>query len=227
MSNECPSGPGTELPETHPDRYASVYVISAPSGAGKTSLVRALVEEDPELVISVSHTTRDKRPGEIDGDHYHFIASQQFQEISKAQGFIESATVFGNNYGTSHQWVEAQRAAGFDVILEIDWQGAHQVREALRDSIGIFVLPPSLEQLEMRLRQRRQDSDEIIRQRMQAAVEEIHHYNEYTYLIINDDFNTALGELRTIIASHRLCRSRQASKNAELIARLLAGGGLE
>jgi len=211
-------------PETTPARRGSVYVISAPSGAGKTSLVRTLVREDPGLLISISHTTRPKRPAEVDGDHYHFISPRQFQEMSDPGGFIEHAHVFGNDYGTSHSWVESQRHSGYDIILEIDWQGARQVREQVRDSIGIFLLPPSLEQLEQRLRQRQQDSDEIIWQRMQAAVKEIHHFNEYQYLIINDDFAMALSELRCIIASHRLCQSRQAATHAKLIAGLLAAG---
>ncbi len=205
-------------------RRGSIYVISAPSGAGKTTLVRALIEEDPGLRISISHTTRPKRPAEVDGDHYHFISPRQFQEMSDAGGFIEHAQVFGNHYGTSHNWVDSQRNSGYDIILEIDWQGARQVREQVRDSIGIFILPPSLDQLELRLRQRQQDSDKIIWQRMQAAVEEIHHYNEYQYLIINDDFATAARELRCIIDSHRLCQPRQASAHADLIAGLLAAG---
>jgi len=211
-------------PETVAARRGSVFVISAPSGAGKTTLVRALVREDSGLRISISHTTRPKRPAEVNGDHYHFISPRQFQQMSDGGGFIEHAQVFGNHYGTSHSWVESQRNSGYDIILEIDWQGARQVREQVRDSIGIFILPPSLEQLELRLRQRQQDSDKIIWQRMQAAVEEIHHFNEYQYLIINDDFATATRELRCIITSHRLCQPRQASVHTDLIAGLLAAG---
>jgi guanylate kinase len=222
MSNS----PMTSLPSTESGNASvqrgSVYVISAPSGAGKTSLVRALVQSDSGLLISISHTTRSKRPGEINGDHYHFVSQQEFREISERDGFIEDAHVFGNDYGTSHDWVEQQRAAGCDIILEIDWQGARQVKEKVRDSIGIFILPPSLEQLEERLCQRRQDSSDIIRQRMKAAVEEIHHFNEYQYLIINNDFDIALEDLRIIIESQRLNQRRQASKHANLITGLLA-----
>ncbi len=205
----------------------SVFVISAPSGAGKTSLVRALVENDPALRISVSHTTRAIRPGEVDGDHYYFVNRQTFQQMSSEGAFIEHAHVFGNDYGTSLQWVENQRQAGYDIILEIDWQGAHQVREKVGDSIGIFILPPSLEQLERRLRQRQQDSATIIGQRMKAAVEEIHHYSEYPYLVINDDFTSALVDLRAIITSHRLRQSRQSHRHATLLHRLLATEHME
>ncbi len=222
MSNsQITSPPNTDSGNTSVQR-GSVYVISAPSGAGKTSLVRALVQNDSGLLISISHTTRAKRPGEINGDHYHFVSQQQFQEISQRDGFIEHAHVFGNDYGTSCEWVEQQRVTGYDIILEIDWQGARQVKEKVRDSIGIFILPPSLEQLEERLCQRRQDSSEIIRQRMKAAVEEIHHFDEYQYLIINNDFATALEDLRSIIESQRLSQQRQACKHADLITRLLA-----
>ncbi len=210
--------------EAEAARRGSVYVISAPSGAGKTTLVRALVEEDPSLLISISHTTRPQRPAEVNGDHYHFVSPRKFQHMADSGGFIEHAQVFGNHYGTSHSWVDNRRNAGYDIILEIDWQGARQVREQVRDSIGIFVLPPSLEQLEYRLRQRQQDSDKIIRQRMQAAVEEIHHFSEYPYLIINDDFACAVAQLRCIIESQRLCQSRQACAHADLIAGLLAAG---
>lgn len=210
-----------------PPLRGNVFVISAPSGAGKTSLVRSLVRDDPSVMISISHTTRPQRPAEVDGDHYHFVSTQRFGEMARRGEFIEHARVFGNDYGTSGHWIEAQRNSGYDIILEIDWQGARQVREQVPDSVGIFILPPSLEQLEWRLRQRRQDSEAIIGQRMRAAVEEIHHYHEYAYLLINDDFATAVEQLRTIIHSQRLSQPRQAAVHADLIAGLLAVGTQE
>jgi guanylate kinase len=199
-----------------------LYIISAPSGAGKTSLVSALLKKMGEgLALSVSHTTRQPRPGEVDGQDYHFVDSATFREMIDAGVFLEHAQVFGNFYGTSRPGVEEQLSAGEDVILEIDWQGARQVRQALPEAVGIFILPPSREALEQRLRARKQDNDEVIARRMRDAVSEMTHYREYDFLIINDDFERALEELATIPGCRRLRLSRQEQFQAGLLAALV------
>lgn len=176
-----------------------LYIVSAPSGAGKTSLVKALVDSTPNLLASVSHTTRTMRPGERDGVNYHFVSRQQFADMVAQNAFLEHAEVFGNCYGTSRQWVLDTLAGGRDVVLEIDWQGARLVKQKMPDAVSIFILPPSREALRERLTGRGQDPVEVIQQRMAQAVSEMSHHSEADFLLINDDFSTALGEFRAII----------------------------
>jgi guanylate kinase len=196
-----------------------LFIISSPSGGGKTSLVRALLEAEPEVRLSVSYTTRDARAGEVDGRDYHFVAPPVFQRMLEAGEFLESAVIYGNRYGTSQKWIERERAEGHDVLLEIDWQGAQQVRRLLRQVVTIFVLPPSPEVLESRLRGRGQDSEEVVTRRLAAARHEIAHVSEYEYVIINDDFNRAAQDLRSIIRAERLKLARQLARNLNLINR--------
>ena len=198
-----------------------LYIISAPSGAGKTSLVRELVSKLDDVVVSVSHTTRAKRPGETDGIHYYFIDNPTFTSLIEAGAFLEHARVFDNFYGTSQQHVEQQLAEGKDVILEIDWQGARQVRRIIKDSQSIFILPPSREALKQRLISRGQDDARVVERRMQDAVNEMSHYAEFDFLVINDDFEQALTELKAIVTSNRLQQSRQAQKHETLLQELL------
>ncbi len=181
----------------------TLYIISAPSGAGKTSLVKALLDQDKQLTVSVSNTTREAREGEQDGVDYHFTRLDRFEEMVAAGEFLEHAKVFDNRYGTSQAEVERLLAQGLDVILEIDWQGAQQARERMPGCVAIYILPPSLEALKSRLRGRGQDDDEIIARRMQDARSECSHYDEYNYLIINDNFDTALADLASIFRAGR------------------------
>jgi len=201
----------------------TLYTISAPSGAGKTSLVNALLKDnkDPLLCVSVSHTTRARRPGEVDGVNYHFVPVETFRSMQQDNAFLESAEVFGNFYGTSRDWVQAQLDRGLDVILEIDWQGAAQVRSRIAPNKSIFILPPSLECLRERLTSRAQDDDETINRRMRQATDEISHYDAADYLIINEVFETALQDLRAIIRASRLERQQQQQNNTALLAALL------
>lgn len=200
----------------------SLYVISAPSGAGKTSLVNALVPSTEGIAVSVSHTTRAARPGEEDGTHYHFTDVDSFQAMVDKGDFLEHAQVFDNFYGTSRLSVETQLQAGLDVILEIDWQGARLVREQMPDCIGVFILPPSVAALEQRLRGRGQDGDDIIARRMRDARSESSHYDEYEFLVINDDFDMALLELRSIFIAQRLQTKRQKQRHQSMLDELLA-----
>ncbi len=200
----------------------TLFVVSAPSGAGKTSLVKALTERTSDLQVSVSHTTRPKRPGEKEGVNYHFVDKDTFQTMLGNCDFLEHAEVFGNWYGTSKSWVESRLKADQDVILEIDWQGAQQVRRQVPDSIGIFILPPSREALEERLKGRDQDSAEVIQQRMSQAREEMTHHVEYDFLIINDVFETALEQLHCIIKAQRQTIAKQTERHADLIKNLLS-----
>jgi len=202
--------------------HGNLFIVSAPSGAGKTSLVRAMMERLDGVVFSVSHTTRAMRPGEQDGRDYHFIDKAKFEAMIAAGDFLEHAKVFDNYYGTASASVESQLAAGQDVFLDIDWQGARQVRSAWPGVVSIFILPPSRATLETRLRGRGQDSDEIIARRMQGTVSESAHYEEYEYLIINDDFQTAQDELIAIVHAQRLHLIPQARRHRELLASLLA-----
>jgi len=201
----------------------TLFVIAAPSGAGKTSLVQALLECEPNVALSVSHTTRLPRPGEIHGQHYYFAGQAEFQELIQQHAFLEYAEVFGNFYGTSQAAVESHLAAARDVLLEIDWQGAAQIRHKLPCS-SIFILPPSREELLRRLRSRAQDSEAVIARRTAEAQMEMSHYAEFDYLVINDDFATALANLRAIIVSHRLRRPYQQHRYAKLIQELLRDG---
>jgi guanylate kinase len=199
----------------------TLYTVSAPSGAGKTSLVNALVERDPNLRVSVSHTTRSMRPGEDDGVNYHFVSEDHFRAMLDRAEFLEHAQVFGNLYGTSQAWVEQQLAAGTDVILEIDWQGAQQVKHLMPGTRAIFILPPSRETLEQRLTARGQDDSAIIAARMAEAVEEMSHYVESDYLVVNKDFDLALDELRAIVTSHRLLTPHRQAAIEPLLRELL------
>jgi guanylate kinase len=195
----------------------NVFVVCAPSGAGKTSLVRALLERDPRMHLSVSYTTRAARPGEIDGKDYHFVSRPQFQQMLQAGQFLESAQVHGNLYGTSQEWIERERRAGHDLLLEIDWQGAQQVRRLIAEVIGIFILPPSPETLRERLLGRNQDSPSVIERRLAAAREEISHAGEFDYVIINNDFDEAVGDLVSIVRAARLRSTLQLSRHAALV----------
>lgn len=199
----------------------TLYVISAPSGAGKTSLVRAMRERIPDLIVSVSHTTRPQRPGEIAGRDYHFVDRAGFERMIREQAFLEYARVFDHYYGTARTTVEPPLSQGQDVVLEIDWQGARQVRALIPESVSIFILPPSREALELRLRNRAQDSDAIIARRMQTAISEMSHYAEYDYLVVNDEFNLALNQLHSIVVAQRLETDRQTERLQELLRHLL------
>jgi guanylate kinase len=201
--------------------FGCLFTVSAPSGAGKTSLVRALIGADHKLRVSVSHTTRSIRPGETDGINYHFVSREQFTSAQTRGEFFESAEVFGNLYGTSQQQVESLLAEGFDVILEIDWQGARQVRERLPNSCAIFILPPSLETLRHRLTSRGQDDESTINRRMAEAQSELAHWAEADYLVLNNNFDDALKDLQAVVQSQRLRRDIQAQTLANVLDDLL------
>ena len=200
----------------------TLYIVSAPSGAGKTSLVKALIEQIDTLRVSVSHTTRAMRPGETDGVNYHFTRREDFLEQVGRGDFLEHAEVFGNLYGTSQSTVERTLAAGHDLILEIDWQGAQQVRRALPQARSIFILPPSSAALQDRLSNRGQDSDDVIAGRMTQAIDEMSHYVEYDYIVINDDFHTALDDMKSILRCGRLTLAHQQNLNVQLLTALLS-----
>jgi guanylate kinase len=194
----------------------ALFIVSSPSGGGKTSLVKALLEAEPELRLSVSHTTRAPRPGEINGREYHFVTLREFERMLEAGEFLESAEIYGNRYGTSQKWIERELADGRDVLLEIDWQGAQQVRRLIRHAVSIFILPPSREVLAARLRGRGQDSPEVVERRLAAARDEISHVSEYEYVIINDDFTRAALDLRSIFRAERLKLARQLARRINL-----------
>lgn len=199
----------------------NLFIISAPSGAGKTSLVKALVDAEPDIRVSISHTTRPQRPGEENGVNYHFVSQASFQTLLAAGDFLEQAEVFGNFYGTSQAWVENALKSGTDVILEIDFQGAAQIRNKL-DTITIFIVPPSLEALRERLQGRGQDDESVIKTRLDKAQAEISHYGEYDYLVVNDQFDVALEEIRSIIKSQRCKTTNQSDKQKNLLTDLLS-----
>jgi guanylate kinase len=198
----------------------SLYIVSAPSGAGKTSLVSKLLAADPLVKKSVSFTTRAPRPGEVDGQHYHFVSPEAFEHMRAGGELLESALVHGNHYGTSRKTVETVCATGSDVLLEIDWQGAAQIRKLKPEAVAIFVLPPSISALEERLRGRAQDSAEVIARRVAAARGEIAHVPEFEYVIINDDFDRAAQDLISIIRAERLRLPRQLARHTDLIDRI-------
>lgn len=199
----------------------TLYIVSAPSGAGKTSLVKALIDAEPNIRVSVSHTTRGMRPGEVDGINYNFVTREQFVQMLEHGDFLEHAEVFGNLYGTSQRWVQQTLAEGHDLILEIDWQGAQQVRHLMPQAKSIFILPPSQDALRQRLDNRGQDSAEIIERRMREAVSEMSHYVEYDYLVINDDFAVALEDLKAIFRANQLRHAPQQVRHGALLAHLL------
>lgn len=202
----------------------TLYIVSAPSGAGKSSLIAGLLERNPTyaMKVSVSHTTRGMRPGEQDGVHYHFVEKEYFETLIQQGEFLEYAEVFGNYYGTSRVWIENTLAKGIDVFLDIDWQGAQQIRQQMPLAKSIFILPPSKEELERRLTTRGQDSSAVIAKRMSEARSEISHYNEYDYVIVNDDFDVALMDFKAILRAERLKLDKQAAKHQFMIAALLA-----
>ncbi len=195
-------------------------MVSAPSGAGKTSLVKALLAAEPGVKLSVSYTTRPARPGEVEGRDYHFMSPDLFERKLEAGEFLESATVHGNRYGTSQKWITDELAQGHDVLLEIDWQGAQQVRKLMRGVVSIFILPPSFDALRTRLVGRGQDSTEVIEQRLAAAREEMSHGAEFEYAIINDDFDRAARDLVSIIRAERLKFPRQLARHGHLFKRI-------
>ena len=205
-----------------------LFLISAPSGGGKTSLVSAMLEkasgpdDNRQLCVSISQTTRPQRPGEEDGKNYHFVSETEFQQLRADNAFLESAEVFGNLYGTSKAWVEERPEAGWDVILEIDWQGASQVQALLPDAVSIFILPPSLDSLRQRLTSRGQDDAEVIEKRMAEAVSEITHIDQAESIVINDSFDIALLDLEAVIRSARLNKAHQLKANEELLKNLLS-----
>lgn len=200
----------------------TLYTISAPSGAGKTSLVHSLVASDSIIKVSVSHTTRAIRPGEVDGVNYHFTNQAEFSEMLKSGEFLEYAQVFSNMYGTSQAWVKSTLATGVDVVLEIDWQGAQQVRKLIPKTVAVFILPPSKETLRERLTGRGQDSEAVIDARMAEAKSELSHYAECDYLIVNDCFDQALADFKAVITAERLKNGRQVKKYQSLLISLLS-----
>ena len=200
----------------------NLYIISAPSGAGKTTLVKTLIERIPDMTVSISHTTRPKRPAETNGVNYYFLDKNEFDRMVKQGDFLEYAMVFDHFYGTSRVWVEETLKRGMDVILEIDWQGAQQIRRMFPSCVSIFILPPSLAALSERLMQRSQDKPEIIQNRLADAQKTISHIAEYDYVVVNDDFQTALTDLKAIVSAHRLTQQRQIKKLTQLLAELSA-----
>ncbi|MDX5406200.1 MAG: guanylate kinase [Chromatiaceae bacterium] len=200
----------------------NLFIVSAPSGAGKSSLIQALLKRHSDMQVSVSHTTRASRPGEQDGVHYHFISVAEFKALIAKDEFFEWAEVFGNYYGTSKSTIRDSLSRGIDVFLDIDWQGARQIKAQESSAKGIFILPPSLAELEQRLNKRGQDSSEVIAKRMAQAHSEMSHANEYEYLIINDNFDSALNEFERIVLAQRNSFGSQASKHQALLTQLLA-----
>lgn len=202
-------------------KQGQLYVVSAPSGAGKTSLVKALVEANNDITVSVSHTTRAIRPGEIDGVNYHFVSAAEFSDLKERGGFFEWAKVFDNFYGTSQQSVLDQLNRGLDVILEIDWQGAAQIKQQMPESVSIFILPPSTAALRERLTGRGQDDSNVIERRMRSARDEMSHYGDADYVVLNDEFDSALSDLKAIVTSQRLLQYRQSLRLTSVIRDLL------
>lgn len=210
------------MPDRKDHATGTLYIISAPSGAGKTSLVKALLKETPDITVSVSHTTRKPRPGETDGVEYHFVDVDTFRAMVADNAFLEHAQVFDNLYGTSRSAALDLLKRGIDVILEIDWQGARQVRAMMPGAVSIFILPPSRPALDERLRGRGQDGEEVIARRMRDAISEMSHYAEFDYLVINDQFEQALLDLQSIITARRLRTTVQQALHRELLTALLA-----
>lgn len=197
-----------------------LFLVTAPSGAGKSSLVNALLQLEPSIKLSISHTTRAPRPGEENGREYHFVTVEEFEAMNARGDFLESALVHGNYYGTSRVWIEEQMKAGNDVLLEIDWQGARQVRERFAGTVGIFILPPSIEALEWRLHHRGTDSEQTITRRLLGAGAEMAHAPEFEYVIINEDFDAALAQMRAVVIASRLAYGQQAVRHRDTLAAL-------
>ena len=197
-----------------------LFLVTAPSGAGKSSLVNALLQLEPSIKLSISHTTRSPRPGEENGREYHFVTVEEFEAMKARGDFLESALVHGNYYGTSRVWIEEQMKAGNDVLLEIDWQGARQVRERFAGTVGIFILPPSIEALEWRLHHRGTDSEQTITRRLLGAGAEMAHAPEFEYVIINEDFDAALAQMRAVVIASRLAYGQQAVRHRDTLAAL-------
>ncbi len=200
----------------------NLFIVAAPSGGGKTSLVDRLTSSMENIIVSVSHTTRDKRPSEVDGEHYFFVDEHMFQQMVVDEAFIEHATVFGHQYGTSHAQIEMRLKQGTDVVLDIDWQGALQIKRCFQHAVSIFILPPSYEALRQRLEARQRDNPDVIETRMQRAQDEMAHYRDFDFLIVNDTFECALSDLRSIILSYRLKLAYQMHKQRKLLSLLLA-----
>lgn len=200
-----------------------LYVVAAPSGAGKTSLVKALLQKDTAIRLSVSYTTRGPRPGETNGVDYHFVSVEQFRQMAEHGEFLESAEVYGNYYGTSQAWIAGEIAAGRDILLEIDWQGAAQVKKHFPEAVTVFILPPSIEALRQRLSSRGQDSQAVIDKRMAAARDDISHAGAFEYIIVNDDFDQALLDFIAVVRASRLVTVRQARRLAPLFDRFSRG----
>ena len=199
----------------------TLFIVAAPSGAGKSSIVNACLARDPNIALSISFTSRAPRPGERHAQHYHFVGADEFQRMIDAGDFFEWANVHGDLKGTARQSVEPQLNAGHDVLLEIDWQGAQQVRAQVPDAVGVFILPPSREALEERMRKRGQDSEDVIARRLAAAREEMSHFGEFDYVIINEVFGTAVDEMCAIFTASRLRRNQQIQRHHEMIQQLL------
>jgi guanylate kinase len=205
----------------------TLFIVAAPSGAGKSSLVNAVLAREPGIALSISFTSRAPRPGERHAQHYHFVSKAEFERMIAAGDFFEHALVHGDYKGTARQSVSPQLEAGKDVLLEIDWQGARQVREKMPEAVSVFILPPSRDALETRMRNRGQDSEAVIAQRLAAAREEMSHYDEFDYVIVNEHFDAAAAELRAIFVTHRLRLVAQAQRHAELIEHLLGVPGAD
>ena len=206
------------------NNIGQLYIVAAPSGGGKTSLVHRLIQSMPGIEVSVSHTTRLARPKESEGDDYFFVNQPEFESMITAHAFLEYAKVFDHYYGTSKKQIESRLAAGIDVVLDIDWQGAQQIRAIMPNVISIFLLPPSLQALRQRLENRQQDNQAVIDKRMKQAQDELEHYHEFDYLIVNEEFDLALNHLKSILTAERLKRDRQVIKQRQLLSFLLANG---
>jgi len=200
----------------------NLFIVAAPSGGGKTSLVKELVSQVEHIEISISHTTRKKRPAEVDGVNYCFVDKAVFIQMINEGAFVEHARVFGEYYGTSFAQIESRLQAGIDVLLDIDWQGAQQIKRHFKRAISIFIIPPSVDELKKRLRDRQQDDETVIASRMRSARDELSHYAEFDYLVVNDSFTKAASELRSIVVSNRLQMERQAEKQSKLLSFLLS-----
>ncbi len=230
LGSVCPCGvrilalpiPYSPFPIPVMSMRGTLYVVAAPSGAGKSSIVNAVLSRDPQIALSISFTSRQPRPGERHAQHYHFVTAVEFQRMIDAGDFFEYARVHGDWKGTARQSVEPLLAAGKDVLLEIDWQGARQVRSKLPDAVSVFILPPSRQALEQRMRNRGQDSETVIAQRLAAAREEMSHYGEFDYVIVNEVFDTAVDEMCAIFTASRLRRAPQVTRHGSLIAALLS-----